>query len=120
MHPCAGVHALNSLLQVFCTQSLGDVTRCIICCHESQRCVRRHWGRFLTDPPTRSTLYSLMIHASQGPYFDEIQLSAYGLELDRREREMMMEGGVESADFLKYVAEDSGNVASDGNFSFQV
>jgi ataxin-3 len=32
----------------------------------------------------------------------------------------MAEEGVESADFLKFLAEDSGNVAGDGNFSVQV
>ena len=32
----------------------------------------------------------------------------------------MAEGGMESEDYLKYVAEDSGNVAADGNFSVQV
>ena len=32
----------------------------------------------------------------------------------------MAEGGVESEDYLKYIAEDSGNVAADGNFSVQV
>ena len=33
---------------------------------------------------------------------------------------MMMESGAMSADFLKFMAEDSGNVAADGNFSIQV
>ena len=32
----------------------------------------------------------------------------------------MAEGGIESEDYLKYIAEDSGNVAADGNFSVQV
>lgn len=32
----------------------------------------------------------------------------------------MMEGGTESEDYLKYVAEGSGNVAADGMFSSQV
>ena len=32
----------------------------------------------------------------------------------------MAEGGMESEDYLKYIAEDSGNVAADGNFSVQV
>ena len=42
------------------------------------------------------------------------------LELDRQERAFMAEGGMESEDYLRYVAEDSGNVAADGNFSVQV
>lgn len=32
---------------------------------------------------------------------------------------MMAEGGIDSEDFLRYAAEDSGNVARDGNFSIQ-
>lgn len=42
------------------------------------------------------------------------------LELDQQERAFMAEGGMESEDYLKYIAEDSGNVAADGNFSVQV
>lgn len=42
------------------------------------------------------------------------------LELDRQERAFMAEGGMDSEDYLRYVAEDSGNVAADGNFSVQV
>ena len=42
------------------------------------------------------------------------------LELDQQERTFMAEGGMESEDYLKYMAEDSGNVAADGNFSVQV
>lgn len=42
------------------------------------------------------------------------------LELDQQERAFMAEGGLESEDYLKYIAEDSGNVAADGNFSVQV
>ena len=32
----------------------------------------------------------------------------------------MAEGGVESEEYLTYLAEESGNVAADGNFSVQV
>lgn len=42
------------------------------------------------------------------------------LELDQQERAFMAEGGIESEEYLKYIAEDSGNVAADGNFSVQV
>ena len=31
----------------------------------------------------------------------------------------MAEGGVQSEDYLKFVAEESGNAAMDGNFSIQ-
>ena len=36
------------------------------------------------------------------------------------ERAFMTEGGVDSADFLKFMGEDSGNVAESGLFSIQV
>ena len=41
-------------------------------------------------------------------------------ELDQMERAFMTEGGVDSADFLKFMGEDSGNVAESGLFSIQV
>lgn len=40
--------------------------------------------------------------------------------LDQLEREMMAEGGLDSEDYLRFVAQDSGNVAVDGMFSIQV
>lgn len=48
---------------------------------------------------------------------DALQIA---LELDQQERAFMAEGGMESEDYLRYIAEDSGNVAADGNFSVQV
>ncbi|KAF2072020.1 hypothetical protein CYY_006654 [Polysphondylium violaceum] len=56
----------------------------------------------------------------QGSYFTEIDLAHVAQELDKQEREMMSENGFETKDFLKFVAEDSGNVADDGNYSIQV
>eukprot|EP00271_Cylindrocystis_brebissonii_P002636 TRINITY_DN13402_c0_g1_i1.p1 TRINITY_DN13402_c0_g1~~TRINITY_DN13402_c0_g1_i1.p1 ORF type:complete len:389 (-),score=57.76 TRINITY_DN13402_c0_g1_i1:700-1866(-) len=56
----------------------------------------------------------------QGPCFTEFDLASLAQNLDSKEREMMMVGGVDSADYLRYMAEDSGNVAEDGNFSIQV
>jgi ataxin-3 len=56
----------------------------------------------------------------QGPYFSAHDLAAIATEFDERERALMRESGVESADFLRYMAEDSGNAAADGNFSIQV
>ena len=41
-------------------------------------------------------------------------------DLDRLEREVMAEGGLESEAYLRYAAEDSGNVAADGMLSSQV
>ncbi|GBG67737.1 hypothetical protein CBR_g865 [Chara braunii] len=56
----------------------------------------------------------------QGPYFTEVDLAAMAEELDRREREVMMESGMESQEYLRFIAEGSGNVAADGDFSIQV
>ena len=41
-------------------------------------------------------------------------------ELDAAEQAFMAEGGVDSEDFRSFLAEDSGNVSSDGFFSIQV
>jgi len=41
-------------------------------------------------------------------------------EFDEKERKVMLESGVNSNDFLKFMAEDSGNLADDGNYSIQV
>ena len=56
----------------------------------------------------------------QGPYFTANDLRDIAAEFDLRERDLMKEAGVDSADFLRYMAEDSGNAAVDGNFSIQV
>lgn len=41
-------------------------------------------------------------------------------DLDALEKEVMQEGGMTSDDYLKFAAEESGNVANDGMFSIQV
>ncbi|XP_068669235.1 ataxin-3 homolog [Aristolochia californica] len=58
----------------------------------------------------------------QGPFFSEFDLSALASDLDRKERQMMLEGGGggESGDFLPFDAEGSHNVSMDGDFSIQV
>ena len=79
----------------------------------------------------------------QNSIFTEIDLMQIAHEFDRREKEVMMASGIDSTDFLKfapssssvssslgfiylylflcrYMAEDSGNVADDGNYSIQV
>ncbi|KAK2657595.1 hypothetical protein Ddye_010647 [Dipteronia dyeriana] len=55
----------------------------------------------------------------QGPFFSEFDLAALASDLDRKERQMMLEGGasLSSGDFL---SEDSHNVSLDGDFSIQV
>ena len=56
----------------------------------------------------------------QGPYFNEIALSEIALELDSTEKQLMAAQGFESKEFLKFMAQESNNVADDGNYSFQV
>lgn len=56
----------------------------------------------------------------QGPYFTEVDFSTIALEMDEAEKKLMMEMGTETRDFLKYMAQDSENVNSGGNFSIQV
>jgi len=56
----------------------------------------------------------------QGSYFTEFDLAAIAHQLDEHERQIMMEEGTETPEFLKYMAEESGNVADSGNYSFQV
>jgi ataxin-3 len=40
--------------------------------------------------------------------------------LDAAERAVMSEMGTDTSDFVKFISEDSGNVADDGNYSVQV
>lgn len=56
----------------------------------------------------------------QGPFFSEFDLATIAGDLDHKEKQMMMEGGMESVDYLQYMAEGSSNVSMDGNFSIQV
>lgn len=56
----------------------------------------------------------------QGPFFSEFDLASIAADLDHKEKQMMMEGGMESVDYLQYMAEGSSNVSMDGNFSIQV
>lgn len=55
----------------------------------------------------------------QGHYFGPEDLAEIGRSFDENERRLMMEMG-ETKDFLRFMAEDSGNVADDGFFSVQV
>jgi len=56
----------------------------------------------------------------QGPFFSETGLAEIALTLDAREREVMSAAGTHTAEYLAAVAEPSGNVSLDGNFSIQV
>ncbi|KAF3651997.1 Ataxin-3 -like protein [Capsicum annuum] len=50
----------------------------------------------------------------QGPFFSEFDLAAVASDLDRTERQMMVQGGGD------FVPEESHNVSLDGDFSIQV
>ncbi len=56
----------------------------------------------------------------QGPYVTEVDLAAIAEELDAAERQLMLANGAETADALRFMAEDSGNVDNSGNFSVSV
>ncbi|KAF5476210.1 hypothetical protein F2P56_007943, partial [Juglans regia] len=53
----------------------------------------------------------------QGPFFSEFDLAALATDLDLKERQMMLDGGAASGDFLSV---ESHNVSLDGDFSIQV
>ncbi|EFA77822.1 predicted protein [Heterostelium album PN500] len=56
----------------------------------------------------------------QGSYFTAVDLANVAHELDEKERDVMLQAGVDSSDFIKFAAEGSGNVADDGFYSVQV
>jgi len=56
----------------------------------------------------------------QGGYFTEVDLANIAHELDAKERAAMAEQGFDTPEFLKFMAEDSGNVDESGNYSIQV
>eukprot|EP01139_Manchomonas_bermudensis_P015233 Amastigsp_a509787_137.p1 type:complete len:261 gc:universal Amastigsp_a509787_137:73-855(+) len=56
----------------------------------------------------------------QGRVFSEIDLANIAHQLDEEEREMMARGGVDSRDYLAYLAADSSHVSDDGNYSVEV
>lgn len=54
----------------------------------------------------------------QGPFFSEFDLAALASDLDRKERQMMLEG--DGGHATSFVTEESHNVSLDGDFSIQV
>jgi hypothetical protein len=56
----------------------------------------------------------------KGRFFFEFDLATITRDLDHKEKQMIMEGGMESVDYLQYMAEGSSNVSMDGNFNIQV
>jgi ataxin-3 len=56
----------------------------------------------------------------QGTYYSEVDLMEIAHGLDAAERAVMSEMGTDTSDFVKFISEDSGNVADDGNYSVQV
>ncbi|KAH9303154.1 hypothetical protein KI387_014737, partial [Taxus chinensis] len=61
----------------------------------------------------------IMSFSGSGPFFTELDLVSIAADLDQKEKHMMMEGGLDSADYLQFMFEDSSNVAIDGDFSIQ-
>lgn len=55
----------------------------------------------------------------QGAYFGPTDLGEIARNFDENEQQLMLEMG-ETNDFLKYMAEESGNVSDSGFFSVQV
>lgn len=56
----------------------------------------------------------------QGPVFTEVELAQIAHELDALEKQFMLESGVDSESYRQFLAEESGNVSQEGNFSIQV
>lgn len=56
----------------------------------------------------------------QGPFFSEFDLAALASDLDRSERQVMLEGRVPAASAGDFLSEESHNVSLDGDFSIQV
>ena len=56
----------------------------------------------------------------QGSYFNASDLAEIAQDIDASEKSLMLEAGHSSEDFLRFMAEDSGNVADTGFFSVQV
>jgi Josephin len=99
--PCSLMHALQHLIACAPLQRISEVRMHeVVCC-----CSRRSWccGACL-----------------QGPVFSESDLALAAHDLDAMERDLMAAQGVDTSDFAKFAAEDSGNVARDGMFSIQV
>lgn len=55
----------------------------------------------------------------QSPLFTPVDLSSAAAELQERERQLHAAGGVESADYLTFLAADNNYVSDEGNFSFE-
>eukprot|EP00761_Pharyngomonas_kirbyi_P002592 gb/GECH01002596.1/.p1 GENE.gb/GECH01002596.1/~~gb/GECH01002596.1/.p1 ORF type:complete len:265 (+),score=93.79 gb/GECH01002596.1/:1-795(+) len=56
----------------------------------------------------------------QQPCYTAVELAEFAGRLDNQEQSLMLESGVHSSDYNKYMAEDSGNVREDGYFSISV
>ncbi len=56
----------------------------------------------------------------QGPYFSDFDLAEIAHRLDDSERALMLAEGADTADAIRFIAEDSGNVDEAGNFSVSV
>jgi len=56
----------------------------------------------------------------QGPYYTAVDLANFAQQLDDAEKDRMLEGGVNSEEFLKFMQQPSNNMNDTGFFSIQV
>ncbi|XP_078178636.1 josephin family protein [Carex rostrata] len=56
----------------------------------------------------------------QGPYFSELDLAALASDLDKQERQVLMQGGDLQSEQGDFLSDGSHNVSLEGNFSIQV
>jgi Ataxin-3 len=56
----------------------------------------------------------------QGPYFSELDLAALASDLDKQERQVLIQGGDLSSEQGDFLSDRSHNVSVEGNFSIQV
>jgi Ataxin-3 len=91
---------------------------------------RRNFFRHRETPATMSVFHEKQqaglcaVHALnaalQGAYFTAVDLAQIAREFDELERQAMLEAGADTPEAIRFLAEDSSNVAGDGNFSVQV
>ena len=113
MAALCGVHCLNTLLQgpYFSEIELAQESflrpSVSSCCYFASRCCfLLQLCKIYAPRPVCCPISQALLQIAQ--------------ELDALEHQFMAEGGMEGSDYLRFVAEDSGNVANDGMFSIQV
>ena len=110
-----GLHCLNTLLQGPC---FGEFDLAQVRCAAPHRLsatllvvVLALAGRRVTGTADAAS------PADQSTLSLDVQIAH---KLDAAERALMLRSGADSEDYQRFMREESGNVASDGNFSLQV